>query len=297
MSRSRIGALLAGVALLAVGLTGTASAADQTTTPPAARFALALDGGGPCHGGLGYGVDSADNLRQYVYGQQEGPNCDVIVWNANTVIDDGWSGVRQVFGDGDTIFAVDSAGDMRWYGYDQTKRSWLSGSGTVIGTGWDIFTHVAYAGDGVFYAVDGAGTLFWYRYLDPTGYPDPGGWYDQGEGTAIGSGFQIACLFFAARGAVYLSDGTGALFWYGYSDPLSPDGVWVRNSGAEVGTGWDMFTSVTATWGRARQGPSYVAIAALDPDDNLLLYRHLGPDTGTATWSPDSGQAVNAPVN
>lgn len=284
-------------ALLVVGLTSTSSAAGQLTISPAARFALAGDLGGSCHGGSGYGVDSAGNLRQYLYGQQEGPNCNVIVWDVNTVIDDGWSDIRQVFADGNTIFAVDSAGDMRWYGYDQTKQSWLPGSGTVIGTGWDTFTHIAYAGDGVFYAVDGAGTLFWYRYLDLTSYPNPLSWYDQGVGTAIGGGFQIADLFFAARGAIYLSDNTGNLFWYGYSDSLSPDGVWVQNSGAQVGTGWDMFTAVTATWGAARQGPSYVAIAALAPDNNLLLYKHLGPDTGTATWSSDSGQAVNAPVN
>jgi hypothetical protein len=80
------------------------------------------------------------------------------------VIDNGWSGIQQIFADGNTIFAIDLAGNLWWYGYDPTTRDWQSGLGNVVGTGWGSVTHVAYAGDGVFYAVNTSGTLFSYRY-------------------------------------------------------------------------------------------------------------------------------------
>ena len=284
MSRARLRAALFGAVMLVAGTTGAApgaaSAADQSTVAPAARFALALNAPPCSNRTTGYGVGSDGNLWLYVFGGQEG-NC-ATSWTSRTVIDSGWSGVQQVFADHNTIFAIGSNGDMKWYGYDPVNHSWQPGSGLVIGGGWDGFTHVAYAGDGVFYAVDGDGTLFWYRRLDVT--QEFSAWYNDGVGAAIGSGFQIADQFFAARGAVYLSDSAGNLFWYGYSDSLSPDGVWVPTSGARIGAGWNTFTSVSAEWGVAISGSPYVYIAGADANGDLLVYQHYGPDTGVANW-------------
>jgi hypothetical protein len=244
------------------------------------------------NGAYAVGVDNGGNLVLYSYGEGDEEGCR-LQQTGPTQIDSGWGDVTQIFAEPSTgtqstgtLFAIDTAGDLTAYALDWGHPT--ISAGTVIGTGWNNFTHVTYAGNGVFYAVRADGSLFWYQDLDVAGRTAD--WANGGAGAIIGTGWQNFPLVFAAGGAIYATTTDGNLLWYGYSDPNSDSGTWADNSGTVVDSGgWDTMIAATADPGRVA---GHVLIDAIDQDDNVHYYDHLAADTGGATWSPISGLTV-----
>jgi serine/threonine-protein kinase len=93
----------------------------------------------------------------------------------------GWNSYPQVFSDGGglagnagVIYAVDNAGNLFWYRYNDPAGGSSAagfangGKRTAIGTGFNSLT-VFSGGGGIIYAVDSGGRLFWSHYNDPAG--------------------------------------------------------------------------------------------------------------------------------
>ena len=150
-------------------------------------------------------VDLADDLRWYAYaGEGESDISGASGWHPNSRnrIGNGWNFLR-LHGSGDVLFAVDAAGDLRWYRYqgegedDVTGATgWHPNSSNRIGNGWQGF-RTLFGGpaepDGrghVIYALTDTGDLLWYRY-DGEGEDDvtgATGWHPD-SGTVIRRGW------------------------------------------------------------------------------------------------------------
>lgn len=94
------------------------------------------------------------------------------------------------------LYGVEPNGDLRWYRYDgsgghgESPADWAANSRNMIGNGWAGFKFLCGGGDGVLFAVEPNGDLYWYKYLgngesDPTGST---GWHPR-SGTKIGHGW------------------------------------------------------------------------------------------------------------
>ncbi len=256
------------------------------SVPPGARLAVS-SATGPCGDGELFGVDGQGDLRRYTVVSRPG-SCEANV-GPGQVIDDGWRGVRQIFADQDTIYALTASGDIRWYRYDPANASWAAGSSGVISSGWAGFRQVTYAGDGVFYVIDGDGMLRWYRHLDRIG--GSARWAD-GSGRAIDDGWASAHQIFAALGTIYASTATGDLRWYRYSDPLHGNGNWQSRSGLVVDSGgWDTAVAAVAAWNPDR---SAVVIYTIGSDGLLRRLTHTTPNTGTDSWAVGPSSVIGA---
>jgi hypothetical protein len=291
----------AGLTMLSAGSAAARPALSATSTAQGPLLAL-IDYGENSNpdiplcdaGAMALRVDNAGNLMLNTYGQGHESGCR-LEQTGPTQIDSGWGDVTQIFAEPftglqptGTVFAIDTAGELTAYTVDSSTPEPTLSAGTVIGTGWNNFTHVTYAGNGVFYAVRGDGSLFWYQDLDVAGRTAD--WANGGAGAIIGTGWQNFPLVFAAGGAIYASTTDGNLLWYGYSDPTSDSGTWAANSGAVVDSGgWDTVVAATADPGRVA---GHVLIDAVGPDGNVRYYDHLSASTGGTTWSSVSGLVV-----
>jgi Tachylectin len=215
-----------------------------------AQIGTGWAGLGPISGGDGviYAVDSSGDLRWYQDENYAGGAAD---WNPNSgdVIGTGWGAFTSVLSGGDgVIYAVDPSGDLHWYQYTGTDGAggsggsgdglWAPGSGTVIGTGWGGFTQIFAGGDGIIYAVDSAGDLWWYRHLEPTA--GSASWAAAGGGSMIGTGWSQFTQFGSMGGGIiFARDASGGLWWYRHADPLGGSDTWADGGGRiGEGTGW-----------------------------------------------------------
>ncbi|HEX9339389.1 MAG TPA: tachylectin-related carbohydrate-binding protein, partial [Pseudonocardiaceae bacterium] len=182
-----------------------------------------------------------------------------------------------------------ATGDLRWYRYQPATASWAAGSTRVIASGWTALRQVAYAGDGVFYAVDGAGRLRWYRHLDPAAGAAR---WATGSGRVIDDGWADTPRIFAAGGAIYATTVDGDLRWYGYTDPMHGNGDWLSSSGAVIDHGgWDAIAAGVAV--RTENG-SAAMIYTIGTDGHLRRDQHNTPDTGTDSWVVEPGEVIGS---
>lgn len=135
--------------------------------------------------------------------------------------------------------------------------------------------HVSSGRNGVLYAVQSNGALLWYRHLDPTG----GAMTWASAGREIGDGWNMFTAVIAAGdGVLYGVQPSGDLLWYRHLDPTGGTVTWANSGGGStIGTGWQMFHTVIA----AGNGVLY----GIQPNGDLLWYRHLDPTGGAATWA------------
>jgi hypothetical protein len=183
-------------------------------------------------------------------------------WKGPVNVGSGWQSFRKIVSAGDGIvYGIGTDGSLRWYRQNDVADAATSpvpvalGAGggvrsrfgatqivsapshwtgpNVVGSNWGHFVHVFSTGEGVIYAVDPQGKLWWYKhrgYL--TGTQDWEGPKQVGNGWA---GFKK--VFSPSEGYIYALTQGGELLWYqhqGYQDGS------VR---------WRGPTAVGATWG------------------------------------------------
>ncbi|MFO0557873.1 MAG: tachylectin-related carbohydrate-binding protein [Polyangiales bacterium] len=230
-----------------------------------------------------YGITNG-NLSEYWHTQQASYSG---VWQYGQV-GSGWS-FRDVTNDGSVMYAVDTSGNLHWYRhdghYDVYAGHWGPRAGTVVGGGWNSFRHLVAGGDGVLYAVDGAGTMYWYRHnaknigqfdLVNVGQAP----WTYGAPSGIGTGMTgYTHITSPGNGVFYLRTSSGALYWTKYAN---------HATGAYGGFAPAVFL---------RTLPSVVDIVAKpggyiyysDSSGTLREFRHEGWQTGALTWGSPSG--------
>ena len=138
-----------------------------------------------------YGVHQNGQLWWYMhYGHCDGS----FNWSNggnHAVVGSGWNRYSNVIaGDWGIIYGIDPNGDLMWYkhhGYDAGILNWANGGvGVKVGTGWNMFTHVVSAGDGIIYGIKPNGDLMWYKHFGA----DNGiaaAWSNGGSGFKVGN--------------------------------------------------------------------------------------------------------------
>ncbi|MGI9169367.1 MAG: tachylectin-related carbohydrate-binding protein [Caulobacteraceae bacterium] len=126
--------------------------------------------------GVIYAVNQAGNLLWYRHlGFEDGVDRWLTSPDPEGQISEGWGPdnlVKVFSGGGGVIYAIDTAGKLLWYkhlGFQDGTDRWLTTPDPkgFIGEGWgpDNITQAFSAGNGVIYAINGAGALLWYRHL------------------------------------------------------------------------------------------------------------------------------------
>lgn len=208
---------------------------------PAQRFLDLVPGGQ----GIFYAIQSDGVLLWYRHlGWQNG----AATWangGASRQIGIGWQQFVKVMAAADgQIFALNPDGTLQWYQYILGNNltgagSWHPNSGAVIGHGFNAFPRVFGGWNNVIYAEDGNGSLFWYRYVGPTGSPT---WANGGNGRQIGSGWKgYVDIHADPNGVIYGVFQSDELFWWRYivQNNNTGAGFWVNNGvRVSVGVGW-----------------------------------------------------------
>lgn len=172
------------------------------------------------------------------------------------------------------VLAVNSSGQLLMY-RGNGAAGWITGTGEVIGTGWNIFSTILYAsdwsGDGKpdLLARDTAGNLLMYRGNGIGGFI-------AGTGQLIGSGWNIFSQIVYARD--WNGDGRpdllatgpdGSLFMYRGNGA----GGWITGLSELVGSGWLFNPLVEAgDW----TGDGNPDLLGVDANGVLCLYRGNG---------------------
>lgn len=258
-----ISAVLTAAALALTVSTGPdaqAGTADVVCTTPAVAM---------------YHVDGLAQLRRWSFAA---PLDGTPGW-AQQMIGTSWSGLNVMSGGNGVLYTIDQDGNLRWYSDKNYANgggaSWDPASGSVIGTGWNVFTTVISGGDGVFYAVDSSGNLHWYRDLAMNGTTS----WAPGSGEVIGTGWtNPTTLVAGGAGIIYTVDPAGNLDWYRHLDPSGGAATWADGGiGSPIGAGWSGFTRIGSFGGGI--------LMARDATGTVWWYRYADPLDGTTVWA------------
>jgi N,N-dimethylformamidase len=271
----------AGAAMLTPVLGGTASAAGPTVDP-VQRFVRLVPGGY----GLIYGIQADGALMLYRHNDFLTGGSSWINGGIGRQIGIEWQQFQNVLAAPDgQLFGFRADGTVLWYqyvvtDYDTGDGSWAPRSGSVIGTGFNIYPRVFGGWDNRIYGIDKAGNLFFYRYLAGDGTAGPGAWLAGGIGSHIGSGWQPFIHVWADDlGVIFGTRQGGELHWWMYraGDGTNGPGAWANNGiSVAIGSFWGDDTQ--KEWFSNGFGTIYVV--ALDTTttpgtDNLLVWYRL----------------------
>ncbi|MFS8098756.1 hypothetical protein LFM09_16620 [Lentzea alba] len=204
------------------------------------------------------------------------------------------------------VFGFCGDGTLWWHKWVLTNAAtgagyWAPGTNNIIHRGFGQYSYVFGGWDGIFYAVDARGDMYWFRYLAGDGSNGPGAWAHNGVGQRIASGQRQYDGYFADQNGVIYGQRHGAVLdWFRYlaGDGSNGPGAWANNGAAvQIGSGFD--------WGGcterfAENGVVYVVWVNRDhtqPDHQLAWYRlknHLVVDRapGDVEWVDGKGVLV-----
>lgn len=206
---------------------------------PNQRFINLVPGGN----GIFYAIQADGELLWY---RHSGWATGAATWASGSgrVLGVGWHQFTFVMAGSDgQIFAVRADGSMHWYRYvlsntETGAGQWHPSSGAQIGSGFNQFPRMFGGFDGVFYGLDGAGDLYWFRY---SGIDGTNTW-GANSGSWIGSGWnQYMWLWADPSGVIYGARQGGTLAWWRYvvSNTTTGAGTWANKGAAiEIGDGW-----------------------------------------------------------
>jgi hypothetical protein len=259
-----------------------------------------------------YGITESGQLLWYQDAKRDGTNDPNggSGWapRSGSPIGTGWEEFSYIFAGSDpgVIYAVKPTGELLWYrdlaqngtNGPQGGSGWDHRSGSQIGKGWNVASHVFSGLNGVIYLIKPTGELFWYRDLkrDGTNNTNTGGGWDPHSGKQIGIGWNNFSQVFSspfpsttnASCIIYGVKPTGELIWNkdlkgdGSNAPNGNSG-WDPHSGSQIGNGWQIFTDVFS--------PGGGLIYAIKKSGELLWYEDQ-MHNGTEGWAIRSGSQI-----
>ncbi|MEU4677887.1 N,N-dimethylformamidase beta subunit family domain-containing protein [Micromonospora sp. NPDC023737] len=135
-----------------------------------------------------------------------------------------------VGGGNGVIYGVRSDGSLIWYrheGWATATTGWATGSGRVIGAGFNQFVNVFGGLDGSLYGLRADGTIRRYRYVCSNLETGEGSWIG-GSGIQIGSGFAKYPRMAGFNGYFYGITANGDVYAYRFNPAI---GTWINGSG------------------------------------------------------------------
>jgi hypothetical protein len=225
---------------------GAADGTDlwKTAAAPIAahwEFKQAFSGGQ----GVIYAVAQDGSLQWFRHlGAAQGTPGLVTSSDPKGYIGEGWNFQHVFSGGNGIIYAVNAAGNLLWYrhlGFEYGTDKWQTTPDKkgYIGEGWN-FQHVFSGGNGIIYAVNGAGNLLWYRHL---GFEDgTDKWQTTPETKGyIGEGWNFQHVFSGGNGIIYAVNAAGNLLWYRHLGFEDGTDRWQTTSEKKgyVGEGWN----------------------------------------------------------
>lgn len=184
-------------------------------------------------------------------------------------------------GDDGVIYTITNSGKLLWSRHDGRftgSQSWANGGKlTVIGTGWNKYTHVFSGGDGIIYAITKDGKMLWFRH---SGWLDGAKTWTKSSGTQVGKGWQDTIkVFSGGNGVIYSIMSSGLLRWHQHKGRLTGTDDWTNNGAQrQVGYNWHGFRQVF-TGGDG-------IIYAIKTNGDVIWNRHTGWLTGANAWAP-----------
>ncbi len=289
-------AALAGVALAGT-VRGTAQAAAED---PEQRLLQLVPGGD----GVIYALYADGRLKWFKHLGRDNGAYDWADGNGRE-IGSGWQIHPTVLASQDgQIFGFCGDGTIWWHKWVLTNAAtgagyWAPGTNAVIHEGFGKYAYVFGGWDGIFYAVDAQGDMYWYRYLAGDGSSGPDAWANGGVGQRIASGQRQYDGYFADQNGVIYGMRHGAVLdWFRYlaGDGSTGPGAWANNGTAiQIGSGFD-FGGCTERF--AENGVVYVVWVNKDhtqPDHELRWYKlrdHTTVDRDGAVWIEGNGKLV-----
>ena len=153
------------------------------------------------------------------------------------------------------------------------------GTNTVAFDPNQRFLRVVPGGNGILYAIQADGVLYWYRHLGwQTG---TSGWANNGTGLQIGAVWhQFTTVLAGSDGEFFAFHADGTLFWYRYilSNANTGAGSWHPASGSVIGSGFNGFTRIFGGFDNV--------LYCQDDDGKLFWYRYSAGN-GTVGWAND----------
>jgi hypothetical protein len=244
--------------VVAMGL--TAAPASAATCGPAVGFTRLESGG--------------------LYGLHD----EQVLTGANTLNDSGalgkgWGGFAWTGAGGDgVLYALTSAGALRWFRWDVNARAWAAGSGRTVGSGFNPgtkVTNIAVGANGWFYVVRADGRLVVYQH---TGlHTGAATWANRG-GWVIGSGWTKDEIIAPQGDGVVYRQRAGNLYWLKHSDPTAGAVTWANGGRpVRIGTGWRFYDVIPLGGG--------VLLTTTAPSGQVTLFQHVDPAGGGAGWA------------
>jgi N,N-dimethylformamidase len=276
-------------------LAGAAPVRVPATFDPQQRFSRLVPGGN----GVLYAVVADGSLEWHRHAGWENGSSSWALGSGRR-IGAGWHTFERVLAGSDgQLLAFRPDGSCLWFRWLSTDEhtgagAWAKGSGSVIGRGFNRYPRLFGGFDGVFYATDAAGNLFWFRYLD-------GHWTNNGVARRIAGGWsQYVHLFADPLGVIYGVRQGGVLDWWRYSG----DGVvgeWSNGSQpVPLTPGWYEYSNLAlfSNGGGTIYGVAIDRSVYPGPDSVLNWYRLSNSqnlaDTGKPDWVRRAPTAVGA---
>ena len=178
------------------------------------------------------------------------------------------------------IYALNQNNQMLWYqhlGAADGVDAWYTTPEPAgcIASGWN-YTHVFADGNGAIYMIDANGFLRWIRHA---GYVDgSANWiYTPETKGYIGEGWNMKHVFSGGNGIIYAVNEQNQLLWYKHLGNLDGTDRWQTTPEKKgyIGVGWDMKHVFSGGNG---------IIYAINQQNQLLWYKHLGYADGTDRW-------------
>ncbi|MCP2303844.1 tachylectin-related carbohydrate-binding protein [Actinokineospora globicatena] len=166
------------------------------------------------------------------------------------------------------IYAVDAAGALRAYLWDNTSQTWANAAGDVVATGWGQYDLITAAGAGVIYARKPTGQLIRFRY-----HAESQRFVQRDKQVDTGwDGF--IRVFSPGADILYGVTEDGDLLWYRYLE-ASDEWVGGDNQGVQVGSAWGNEVDTTAMSDACKLSPNPFPSRVTVPLDNLAPTRAL----------------------
>lgn len=139
------------------------------------------------------------------------------------------------------------------------------------------FLRLVPGGNGIVYAIQSDGALYWYRHL---GWQTGGGsWANNGSGLKIGTDWQqFTTVLAGSDGQFFAFRADGTLLWYRYvlSNANTGAGGWAAGSGSVIGSG---FNSYSRIWG------GFDSVLYCEDNNGTLFWYRYSAGNGSVGWA------------